>query len=279
MKKTTLLRCWLAAALLACGGPAYSDAAAQLRLRFADLGPALAQNVFSRPLVLESSDTPGQLQGDIYAVLGYPLNTVNRVLRDPANWCALMSLHANTKYCRTTGAAPGRELQVRVGTKSPQDLAQTVPLEFKFSTAGSTTELLTVALAADAGPLGTSDYRILLEAVALPDNRSFVHLRYGYAYSLVGRLAMQAYLATGGSGKVGFTQTAESTPANPRYIGGIRSLVERNTMRYYLAIDAVLDASSAPLPAQFERRLEHWFNAAEQYPNSYTRWTGPLTCR
>lgn len=266
MNSARLLRGLLVAALLVSGAPVRSDSAAALRLRFAALGPALAHNVFSRPLVLESSDTPGRLQGDIYAVLDYPLDAVNTALRDPARWCELMSLHANTKYCRATGASPDSRLLVRVGTKSPQELSLAMPLDFSFSTAGSTAELLNVTLGAESGPLGTSDYRIVLEAVALPDARSFVHLRYAYAYSLVGRMAMQVYLATGGNGKLGFSLAADSTPADVRYIDGIRGLVERNTMRYYLAIDAVLDESSAAPQARFERRLQHWFSAVEQYP-------------
>jgi len=43
-------------------------------------------------------------------------------------------------------------------------------------------------------------------------------------------------------------------------------VVERNTMRYYLAIDAYLGALSAPPAQQFEQRLESWFASTEQYP-------------
>jgi len=49
----------------------------------------------------------------------------------------------------------------------------------------------------------------------------------------------------------------------PTYVGGVRGLVERNTMRYYLAID---DYVAAPAPAQLEQRLDTWFDATERYP-------------
>jgi len=52
----------------------------------------------------------------------------------------------------------------------------------------------------------------------------------------------------------------------PIYIDGVRGVVERNTMRYYLAIDAFLGAASAPPAARLEKRLQSWFNAVEQYP-------------
>ena len=36
-------------------------------------------------------------------------------------------------------------------------------------------------------------------------------------------------------------------------------------MRYYRAIDAVLDAFQAAPEARLERRLQRWFTASEQY--------------
>jgi hypothetical protein len=46
----------------------------------------------------------------------------------------------------------------------------------------------------------------------------------------------------------------------------MRGVIERNTMRYYLAIDAYLDSLSAPPAQQVERRLKTWFAATERYP-------------
>ncbi|MDT4876423.1 hypothetical protein FQZ97_1118590 [compost metagenome] len=93
-------------------------------------------------------------------------------------------------------------------------------------------------LEAEDGPLGTRRYRIKLEAVALDERRSFLHLSYSYAYGLAARLATQAYLATLGRNKVGFSIVAHDAEGQPVYIGGMRGVIERNTMRYYLAIEA-----------------------------------------
>lgn len=73
---------------------------------------------------------------------------------------------------------------------------------------------------------------------------------------------MKSYLATIGSDKVGFTATGDPGTAKPGYIGGVRGLLERNTMRYYLAIDAYLATLDKPL----DQRLGRWFDATEQYP-------------
>ena len=43
-------------------------------------------------------------------------------------------------------------------------------------------------------------------------------------------------------------------------------MVERNTMRFYLAIDAYLGALAEPTPVRLQKRLQCWFSATEQYP-------------
>jgi hypothetical protein len=83
---------------------------------------------------------------------------------------------------------------------------------------------------------------------------------------MTGRLAMQAYLGTVGSSKVGFTVVGTQPDGERRFIGGMRGLVERNTMRYYLAIEAFLGALGAPPQARLEKRLRDWFAATERYP-------------
>jgi hypothetical protein len=46
----------------------------------------------------------------------------------------------------------------------------------------------------------------------------------------------------------------------------MRGVVERNTMRYYLAIEAYLGALSAPAREQLEKRLNDWHAGVERYP-------------
>ena len=77
---------------------------------------------------------------------------------------------------------------------------------------------------------------------------------------------MQGYLATIGSAKVGFTSLGQQTGGQPDYIGGVRGVVERNTMRYYLAIDSYLAALNQPPAQQLNARFERWFDATEKYP-------------
>jgi hypothetical protein len=243
-----------------------TSSAAALRARYGALQDRLSVNQFHRPLYLDSSETPAGVAGDIYALINHPFATVGAALNSPGNWCDILILHLNTKYCRASTAGEGSVLDVSIGTKRGQPLDKAHQIVFAYRVAAQTPNYLQVRLNADQGPLSTSDYRIVLAAVPLEDGQTFIHLSYSYAYGLAGRLAMQAYLATIGSDKVGFTVVGTQPDGRFLHIGGLRGVVERNTMRYYLAIEAYLGALSAPPQARLEKRLHDWFAAIERYP-------------
>ncbi|MBN3816645.1 hypothetical protein G3N57_08485 [Paraburkholderia sp. Se-20369] len=242
-----------------------ADPAAALRDRYRDLSEQLKRNPFHRPLYLESSEAKSSLKGDIYAVVDYPYAVVDGKLNDPAqgpaNWCAVLILHLNVKYCHASSAGDDAVLDVNIGRKIEQKLSDTYRVEFRYRVQPATPGYFQVDLNADSGPMSTKDYRIVLEAVPLGDTRTFVHLTYSYGFGTLGRVAMKTYLATIGSDKVGFTTVGTPAATPPDYIGGVRGLLERNTMRYYLAIDAYLGTLDKPL----DQRLARWFDATEQY--------------
>jgi hypothetical protein len=92
-----------------------------------------------------------------------------------------------------------------------------------------------------------------------------MHFTYAYSFGLTGKLAMKTYLATIGRDKVGFTINGKLPDGNNQYIQGVRGIVERNTMRYYLAIDAYLAGLKLPAENQLEWRLQQWYRSTEQY--------------
>ena len=270
---SAVYRCLLSllAALLACAvGSAQAgtqaSGAAALRTRFAATQPLLAASPFGGPLVLESAEAPRLLQGDVYALVDHPFAAVSASLGNSERWCDVMILHLNTKHCRRSVENGVPQIELRVGKKHDQPVAAASLVEFSFRAVSATPEYLAVELLAPDGPFDTHDYRILVEAVPLDGGRSFIHMGYSFAYGGISRMAMQVYLATIARDKVGFTTTAPARAGEPpAYIGGIRGLVERNTMRYYLAIDAYLGAASAPPAQQLEKSLRAWFDATEKY--------------
>lgn len=243
-----------------------ANSAAMLRARYDGLQNRLDHNSFHRPLHLESSESSDSVTGDIYARIDYPFAKVRAALNNPGDWCDILILHINTKYCRASLGARGAVLNVSIGRKYDEPLNKAYRVNFAYRVAAQTENYLQVRLNADVGPFSTRDYRIVLEAVPLESGRTFIHFSYSYAYGLVGRLALQGYLATIGRSKVGFAVIGSGSDGQPIHIGGIRGLVERNTMRYYLAIEAFLGAVSAPPQERLEKRLREWFAAIERYP-------------
>jgi hypothetical protein len=241
-------------------------AALALRTKFESLQQQLARNQFQRPLYLVSGDTPNSVTGDIYAVVNMSFATAGAALSSAARWCDILMLHINTKYCRASSEGGGSVLQVNIGKKHDQPVNEAYRLDFAYRLASETTGYMKVMLTADTGPLSTRDYRVILEAIPLDNGGTFIHLTYSYGYGIAGQLAMQTYLATIGLGKVGFTVVGTQSSGSPRYIGGMRGVAERNTMRYYLAIEAFLGTMSAPPQTRLEQSLRDWFAAIERYP-------------
>jgi hypothetical protein len=243
-----------------------ANSAASLRAKYDGLQDRLSHNQFQRPLYLDSSETSDGVTGDIYARINYPFETVSAALNNPGDWCDILILHVNTKYCRASSGSQGAVLNVSIGRKYDEPLEKAYRVDFAYRVAAQTANYLQVRLNADAGPFSTRDYRIVLEAVPLESGRTFIRFSYSYTYGLAGRLALQVYLATIGRSKVGFAVVGTRSDGQPVHIGGIRGLVERNTMRYYLAIEAFLGAVSAAPQERLEKRLHEWFAAIERYP-------------
>jgi len=259
MTRSTFSR-WLAALGAACmfalpAVQAHADAGA-LRARYGELRDELRNNAFQRQLYIDSTESANALQGDVYAVLDHPFDKVKDSLQDPGAWCDIMLLPFNTKYCHASDS----QLAVRIGRKYNQPVEQAYKIDFAFQKAAASSDYLETRLNAAQGPVGTRDYRIRAEAIPLDGGKTFMHLSYAYGYGTAGKLAMGAYLSTAGASKVGFSQT------NGQPTSGVRGAIERNAMRYYLAIDAYLDALSVPEAQRVDRRINSWFSATERYP-------------
>jgi len=255
----------LVCALLGFTAAQAQDGAA-LAARHAGLRPVLNSNAFQRPLYIESHEGAGDLQGHVYARVAQPFGVAALALQGAAQWCDILILHLNVKRCSAGVAATGDTLSINIGRKFDQPLADAYRFEFRHEVVQSQPGYLRVVLGAAAGPLGTSRYRIVLEMVPLDPGNSFLHLSYAYSQGTAARWAAQVYLSTLGRAKVGFSVVGRRADDQPVYIGGARGVIERNAMRFFLAIEAYLGALSSPPARQSERRLNDWFTAVERYP-------------
>jgi len=242
-----------------------SDPAAPLRERYAALSEQLEQSSFQPGLYLESVESSRALRGDLYALVDYPFDTVRDAFTSPANWCEALLLHLNVKYCHADIRGERTVLSVAIGKKIEQPLREAYWIEFTHNVVASEANYMEVDLDARRGPLGSRNYHIALELLGLEGGRTLLHVQYSYSYGFMARLALRFYLATSGQGKVGFTRVDSQNHHAPHLVGGVRGALERNTMRYYLAIEAYLGALATPPPQRFDESLERWFSSTERY--------------
>lgn len=238
--------------LLCATFTAQAQDAAGLKARHASLREQLANNPFGRALHVESNASGGAHKGEIYAVIEQPFSVVAPALARPAHWCDILTLQVNIKRC---SAADGESLTAFI-TRKPRDPVDSAHrVDFRYEPATPSADYLRIALSAPSGPVGTRDYRILLEAAPLDSRRTFMHMSYTYTLGRTARLAMDAYLAGAGRDKRGFSVD-----------GGERGVVERSAMRHYLGIEAYLASLAAPADRRLEARLRNWYAAISRYP-------------
>jgi hypothetical protein len=226
----------------------------------------LANNSFGLPLVVESVAEEDRVHVDVYGILAYPFSGVVKVLQIPANWCDIVSLPPNVKAC-TYRELPGAGLLTfylgRKVYQPPEDAHQVI---YHYRNVAQRQGYLDIVLSADTGPFGTRDHRLRFEALPLDGGRTFVHISYTYRDTPTLRLAAKGYFSTLGRGKVGFTVTGTDQDGKPVYIGGPRGAIERNAVRYYLAIQAFMNALRYPAESRFDMRTVEWYDLASRYP-------------
>lgn len=257
---------WLLGSAVPAAPAPDASSAEPLTAAYRRMGDELARSPFGRPITLESSETASGLQGDVHAVVEQPLKALAAALRTPAQWCEMLTLHINNRRCRVQQGEGGATLVLSVVRRYDKPVQEAFELPFSYRVESAGEDRLVVQMTAATGPFGTHNYRVRLEAMSLGEGRSFVHFGYGYDHNLMIKMATQAYLATFGHHKVGFTVTGRDAQGQPQYIRGLRGLMERNAMRYFLTLEAYTAALAADPAQRRDRSQRLWFAGTEQFP-------------
>jgi len=225
----------------------------------------LETNSFGFPLCIESSERDDRVHADIYGIFDHPFSSIVNMLKVPANWCDIASLHPNVKACTYKRLSGSWLLTFYVGRKTYQSPEEARQVIYQYRNVVQQEGYLDIVLSADAGPFGTKDHRMRFEALPLDGGRTFVHVSYAYSDSVVFRFAAKAYFATLGLGKIGFTVTGTDRNGNPVYIGGPRGAIERNAVRYYFAIHSLLNTLGLPEESRFNMAAGEWYAFTDRY--------------
>lgn len=236
-----------------------------LRQFYADAAPALRSSAFGRPMRIESTESRGSLRGEVLVEIDQPLDRLAATLERPASWCEVLLLTPNVVACAPAGDGATKQLAVHLSRRFDQPVKDAYAATFDFRPMAHEPNYVHLLLTAKKGPVGTRDYRFDVEALAIDDKRSVLRMAYSYSYGLTARLATQAYMSTKGRDKIGFS-TETGKDGKPVAVGGLRGSVERNAMRYALAIEAhAAQAPDGPAEARFEGSLDLWLAAIGRY--------------
>jgi hypothetical protein len=218
---------------------------------------------------LDSFDEKNISGVDIYGVIEYPFEFVEKEFMAHANWCNIVILHPNIKACTYWGTDNNWRLILFNADKAEQTLANASPIEFKWSI-NRQPGYFDILLRASEGPYSTKNHLFELEAAPRDEHRTLVHLRYSYEYGVLTSIFMKSYFAIFGGSKVGFSVTGKDSNNNPVYASGIRGLNERNVVRYYFAILAYMETRHSPVELSFEKSIGRWHDLASQYKKQLT---------
>jgi len=256
--------CKLLSIIIFLSGSHTAFAQAQdLKETYEEIEDNLLENVYDIPIYLESTVQKNTMRGDIYSIIYHPFNTVSANLTAITNWCEIMPQHLNVKACTYQYISEQCRLTFYSGRKFYEKADDVYRLNYQFRVAELKNDYFNVSLKANKGPIGTKDYNIIAEAIPLTNSSTFFHLSYEYKSGFWARLAMSSYFATLGHGKIGFTIEEKDSDDKPVYVKGIRGVIERNSLRYYFAIQSFLNTQSVQDP--FKARLNTWFDFTEKY--------------
>lgn len=233
--------------------------------------PRLAHNKYNAPVDIRSDIEDNRATGHVYAVLQHPFTDVSNMLQSASDWCDATMLHINIKMCINNNAQHKPQsnatptITLFVGQKEYQTPAQSYRIDYHYRATTKTARFIQVELTAPTGPMDSKDYRISVEVIPIDDHSSFMHFSYSARYALFSRLMLDTYLATLGRNKVGFTKTGIENDGKPIYIKGLQGIIERNSMRYFLAINAYLDTASLPTNKRYIASLNEWYDFSLKY--------------
>lgn len=248
----------------------------RLQLALCLLLPALAYDSgtaapAARPAHAPPIEVRSQQHGDLTAaeisgVIDQRYSSIAPILADAARWCEFLPLSLNIKSCTYRREDDQTHVTLYAGRKFYQAPDDSHQLVYHFRVLAHDDNALKISMDAEDGPYGTRDARIELTATPMRD-RTLVRVHVSQRMGFMGRLAAQSYLATLGRDKVGFTVTGHTPQGEPIYVKGMQGMIERNGVRYYLAMRAYAASESLPPADRLDARMRLWFDMTERYPD------------
>lgn len=238
----------------------WASSADDLAAHYRELTANIESNPFNAPVAVQSGEQGDTVSAEVHGVLDQPFAVVADVLGEAQSWCSFMTLSLHIKACTWTPATS--TITLYVGTKDYQTPDEAYEVQYRFK-ANREPEHIVVELDSSHGPMGAKRNRIAVEAMSM-NGETILHFTSSIEMSTVSRLATATYLATLGRHRIGFSMV-EDGEGKKTPVKGVKGMIERNAMRYYLALQTHIEQRKEPETLRFERSINAWFDLTERY--------------
>ena len=228
--------------------------------------PQLHTGSIEEPFTLKAQVFDELTVGDVYAVVPHGYDLLANTLTAPQQLCDAIALHINVKGCVIGDSDQHKPLlELYVGRKEYQHPEDAFKVQYEFSVGDRRDNYTLISMTADKGPLRTENIAIYIEFLPIDHQTSFIHFAYSANYGGLARFALNTYLSTLGRNKGGFSEIGVDKQGEPVYTKGIQGIVERNTMRYFFALNSYFSTYAQPEKQRFDASLNRWFDYVEKY--------------
>ncbi len=216
---------------------------------------------FQREYLLDYKADGAQLSGRIASSINRPFSHIKSLFHDIRNLCLILPLNINVRSCIYRKVDDKWLFEIVAGPRQYESDSAVYSFSYLLTRAQFSDDLIYLHLQANKGPISTANYHIELTFKPMAE-KTLVGLGFSHEKSSLSRVVTGLYLAFSGAGKVGFS-TVNQSDGQFSPVRGEQGIVERNLMRYLLAIRAFIEEGGAreDLKATFRR----WFFLSTLY--------------
>jgi hypothetical protein len=233
------------------------DAYQEFRQQHGMLAPDINLSIHTR-------NKGSRIWTEVYGTVHGKFTTVSQALLGSRGYCEFLPPLFNLKSC-VSARVDGRDLiRFYVGSKHYTSMLRTILIVAELQRVSERPDYVHVRLASVDAASTKYGYRIDIEVVPFGDD-VLARVRTYYNPDRLTRIAVSTYLHTVGENKVGFTRVAVAGQDKTAYVGGMSGVIERNTVRAFMAMQAYLDTVDAPLAGRYSERLQRWFALTDRF--------------
>jgi len=261
LSRSLILLLLMGAVAPAQAGVTETETLVQQYLAASQRSPGLAKGL---PIHLFTRQEKHRLTVKLVGLMPYSYTEVASVLSQPQSYCEFLPLMFNVKSCIVAEQSPQTQIRYYVAGKHYNPPLTSFRINSIYRLLQYKGDFLSVNLESDEDSLGSSQYRVELRAIPY-NGQTLISVNSLYAPGRLTRMATYTYINVFARNKPGFTLVKQEGDAKPSPITGFPAIIERSSVRAYLALKSLLTNRYLRPEQQFEARLQTWYDLNSPY--------------